>query len=152
MTARSASINQVDMRVANDESISNAAHVPAPDVARRFPNDGKLDQKHLRKEIHPDSDLTWSVIARGNLYVMDNYPLRSADLIRIPLGFFLMSVTREITARAILRISPTWRRGGPNISGPTPAKRASMKMAPSDFPTELCQNQRSRDARNNPSM
>ena len=85
-----------------DVSVCNDAQETAQDVTHRFLNSGKPNSLHMRSEIQPDSDLTWSVIARRSRYVKENFPSRSADLARIALGVVLMSVTREITAQDLV--------------------------------------------------
>ena len=102
MYGGAASSQQGDLPVAYDASVCNDAQEAAPDVTHRPLNNGNPNLLHLRKEIQPGSDLTWSVIARRNRYVKENYPSWSTDLTRIALGVVLMSVTREITAHDLV--------------------------------------------------
>ena len=111
MYGRAAPSQQGDLPASHDASVCNDAQETAPDVTRRFLNNCKPNSTHMRREIHPDSDTAWSVIARRNRYVKDNYPSRSADLTRIALGVVLMSVTREITAQDLVHF-PHLAQGG----------------------------------------
>ena len=87
----------------------------------------------------------------GDLYVQGRYPSWPAGLARISLGFALVGLAREITARELAHF-PRLAQAGAHISGRAPAKRSSMKMAHFAFPMGLRQSRRPRDPTNTPRM
>ena len=71
-------------------------------VTSRLLEDGWQNQNHLRRDVHPDTDLERSVIARRMSYVTENYPERSDELARVALGVALVCLTMEINSQDLV--------------------------------------------------
>ena len=71
------------------------------DVVNRLLGVGGSHRSHLIREIHPELDLTMSVIDRRMRYVEVNDPSWSNEIARIAMGVVLMRLTKVITSHAV---------------------------------------------------